>query len=150
MMGGNTWGAEVPGTTTYRIGGNVAEGFFTRRPSRLFPIRGFSQNLLENDQAAVSHLEVFWPLANLQKGYGTIPLFLHRLRLGTFVDAGMATDPMASDQLLVGAGVELVTSMEIIWGFRSMFRLGIAWPVHQPDTLEEEGPVALIQLGRPL
>jgi hypothetical protein len=50
----------------------------------------------------------------------------------------------------VGAGLELVTSMEIIWGFRSMFRLGIAWPVHQPDALDEEGPVVLIQLGRPL
>jgi hypothetical protein len=150
VMGGKTWGTEVPGTTSYRIGGNVAEGFFTQRPSRLFPIRGFSQNLLENDQAGVSHLEIFWPLANLQKGYGTLPLFLHRLRLGTFVDAGTATDPMAADQLLVGAGVELVTSMEIIWGFRSMFRLGIAWPIHQPDTLEEGGPVALIQLGRPL
>lgn len=150
MMGGKTWGQGRPGTTTYRVGGNVAEGFFTRRPSRLFPIRGFSQDLLENDQAVVSHIEVFWPLANLQKGYGTLPLFLHRLRLGTFVDAGVATDPMTADQLLVGAGLELVTSMEIIWGFRSLFRLGIAWPVHQPDQLEEEGPVALIQLGRPL
>lgn len=150
MMGGKTWGQGTPGTTSYRIGGNVAEGFFTRRPTRLFPIRGFSQNLLENDQALVSNLEIFWPLANLQKGYGTLPLFLHRLRLGTFVDAGVATDPMAADQLLVGAGIELVTSMEIIWGFRSLFRLGIAWPVHQPDQLEEEGPVALIQLGRPL
>jgi hypothetical protein len=149
-MGGKTWGAEVPGTTSYRIGGNVAEGFFTQRPSRLFPIRGFSQNLLESDQAAVSHLEVFWPLANLQKGYGTLPLFLHRLRLGTFVDGGMAADTVAADELLVGAGVELVTSMEIIWGFRSMFRLGIAWPVHQPDALDEKGPVVLIQLGRPL
>jgi hypothetical protein len=150
LMGGKTWGRSVAGTTTYRIGGNVAEGYFTQRPSRLFPIRGFSQDLLENDMAAASHLEVFWPLANLQKGYGTLPLFLHRLRLGTFVDVGAASDTLASDRLLVGAGVELVTSMEIIWGFRSLFRLGIAWPVHQPDELDEQGPVALIQLGRPL
>jgi hypothetical protein len=150
MMGGKTWGREVAGTTTYRIGGNVAEGYFTQRPSRLFPIRGFSQDLLENDTAAVSHLETFWPLANLQKGYGTLPLFLHRLRLGTFVDLGMASDILATDQFLVGAGVELVTSMEIIWGFRSLFRFGIAWPVYQPEALDERGPVLLIQLGRPL
>ncbi|MEJ2638722.1 MAG: hypothetical protein P8010_04025 [Desulfosarcinaceae bacterium] len=150
MMAGKTWGRSVAGTTTYRIGGNVAEGYFTQRPSRLFPIRGFSQDLLENDAAAVSHLEIFWPLANLQKGYGTLPLFFHRLRLGTFVDVGTASDTLAGDQFLVGAGAELVTSMEIIWGFRSLFRLGIAWPVHQPDALDERGPVFLIQLGRPL
>ncbi|MDJ0783697.1 MAG: hypothetical protein QNJ22_17105 [Desulfosarcinaceae bacterium] len=150
VMGGKTWGPGSTGTTTYRVGGNVAEGFFTQRPSRLFPIRGFSQNLLENDTAAVSNLEIYWPLANLQKGYGTLPLFLHRLRLGTFVDVGTASDSLATDQLLVGAGLELVTSMEIIWGFRSLFRLGVAWPLHQPDTLDEEGPVVLIQLGRPL
>jgi hypothetical protein len=150
IMGGKTWGRSVAGTTTYRIGGNVAEGFFTQRPSRLFPIRGFSQNLLENDTAVVSHLETFWPLANLQKGYGTLPLFLHRLRLGTFMDVGTASDILATDRLLVGAGLELVTSMEIIWGFRSLFRLGIAWPVYQPDALDEHGPVVLIQLGRPL
>jgi hypothetical protein len=150
MMGGKTWGRQVAGATTYRIGGNVAEGYFTQRPTRLFPIRGFSQDLLENDTAAVSHLETFWPLANLQKGYGTLPLFLHRLRLGTFVDLGEASDVLATDQLLVGAGVELVTSMEIIWGFRSVFRLGIAWPISQPEELDERGPVVLIQLGHPL
>jgi hypothetical protein len=150
LQAGKTWGDVVPGHNTYRIGGNVIEGYFTQRPTRLFPIRGFDSNLLEDGTAATSSLEIFWPLANLQKGHKTLPLFLHRLLLGTFVDTGFVGERPASEDLLVGAGIELVTSMEIAWGYLSAFRLGVAWPVQQPDYLDQTGPIFLIQLGRPL
>jgi hypothetical protein len=150
LQAGKTWGDIVPGHTTYRIGGNVVEGYFTRRPTRLFPLRGFDSNILEAGQAVTSGVEVFWPLFNLQKGYKTLPLFLHRLRLGTFIDAGAASDRLTWDETLVGVGVELITTMEIAWGNLSAFRMGIAWPARQPDSLDEEGPIFLIQLGRPL
>ena len=101
----------------------MVEGYFTKRPTRLFPLRGFGSNILEAGQAVTSGIEVFWPLANLQKGYKTLPLFLHRLRMGTFVDAGMSADDLAADNLLLGAGFELVTSMEIAWGNLSSFRI---------------------------
>ncbi len=147
---GIPWGDLVPGHNTYRIGGNVIEGYFTQRPTRLFPLRGFDSNLLEDGTAATGSLEIFWPLANLQKGYKTFPLFLHRLQLGTFIDAGFVGDQPSQEDLLCGAGLELVTSFEIAWGYLSAFRIGVAWPVKQPDLLDQEGPVFLIQLGRPL
>ncbi|MFC1859574.1 hypothetical protein ACFL9U_16325, partial [Thermodesulfobacteriota bacterium] len=150
LQAGKTWGNLTTGHNTYRIGGNVIEGYFTKRPTRLFPLRGFESNILEAGQAVTSGIEVFWPLANIQKGYKTLPLFLHRLRLGTFVDAGMSADDLAAENLLMGAGFELITSMEIAWGNLSSFRMGVAWPIRQPDYLNEEGPVFLIQLGRPL
>jgi hypothetical protein len=150
LQAGKTWGDIVPGHTTYRIGGNVVEGYFTRRPTRLFPLRGFDSSVLEAGQAVTTGVEVFWPLFNLQKGYKTFPLFLHRLRLGTFIDAGAASEQLTWDDTLIGAGLELVTSLEIAWGNLSTFRMGIAWPVRQPDILDEEGPIFLIQLGRPL
>ena len=150
LQAGKTWGDMVPGHTTYRIGGNVVEGYFTRRPTRLFPLRGFDSSVLEAGQAVTTGVEVFWPLLNLQKGYKTFPLFLHRLRLGTFIDAGAASDPLTWDDMLIGAGLELITSMEIAWGNLSAFRMGIAWPIRQPDILDEKGPIFLIQLGRPL
>jgi hypothetical protein len=40
--------------------------------------------------------------------------------------------------------------MEIAWGNFSALRIGIAWPVVQPDYLDEDGPVFVFQLGRPL
>ncbi len=150
MMAGQTWGDPVNGHNTFRIGGNVIEGYFTRRPSRLFPIRGFDSNILEAPKAASGGVEVFWPMANLQTGYQTLPLFLHRLRLGTFVDAGFAGEDISNDDLLVGGGFELITSMEIAWGNLSSFRIGVSWPFIQPDYLNQKGPFFIIQIGRPL
>jgi len=151
LMAGRSWGGEPAlGHTSFRVGGNLGEGYFTRRASRLFPIRGFEADLLEASRAAAGSVEVFWPLANLQYGYGTLPLFLHRLRLGTFVDAGVAAEDVSGDDLLVGAGFELVTSLEFAWGNFSAFRMGVAWPLVQPDGLDQDGPQFVFQLGRPL
>ncbi|MEN6473433.1 MAG: hypothetical protein ABFD81_05410 [Syntrophaceae bacterium] len=147
---GKTWDGYAPGHGTFRIGGDVGEGYFTQRPSRLFPLRGFSSNLLEASQAFSTGVEIYWPLINLQRGYETLPLFFHKLRLGTFVDSGACRNRMSSEDLLVGAGIELITSMELAWGNLSSFHMGIAWPVRQPDYLDENGPVLLLQIGRPL
>jgi len=150
LQAGKSWGDIRAGHQTYRIGGNGVEGYFTQRPTRLFPLRGFESNVLDASQAVTAGVEFFWPLANLQRGYKTLPLFLHRLRLGTFVDAGAASESLSWDDRLVSVGIELFTSMEIAWGNFSGFRMGVAWPVRQPGYLDEEGPIFLIQLGRPL
>jgi hypothetical protein len=151
LLLGRAWGdAPDPGHTTFRVGGNVSEGYFTRLPPKLFPIRGFSANLIEAPKAAAGGIEVFWPLANLQMGHATLPLFLHRLRLGTFVDAGIAGESVASDDWLVGAGFEFVMSAEIAWGSFSAFRIGVAWPLVYPDYVQDTGAKFVIQLGRPL
>jgi len=128
----------------------VGEGYFTRRPSRLFPIRGFSPNILEADRAVTTSVEVFCPLAEIHRGHKTLPLFLHRLSLGAFVDAGVCSDALSRDQMLAGAGFELITSLEIAWGNLSAFKAGVAWPVSQPEGLDEGGPVFILQIGRPL
>jgi len=150
LMGGKSWGEETNGHTNFRIGGDVTEGAFTRRATRLFPVRGFDSNLIEAPTAAAASVETHWPLANLQFGYKALPLFLHRLTLGTFVDAGYAKVDSRSDDFLVGAGFELLTSLEIGWGSLSTFRIGIAWPLVQPGDLDQEGPVLVFQLGAPL
>lgn len=150
MMAGRAWGESLNGHNTFRVGGNVTEGYFTRRPSRLFPIRGFDSNIIEASEAVSTGIEVFWPVANLQAGYETLPLFFHRLRLGTFVDAGFAGENITGDDLLVGAGFELVTSLEIAWGNLSSFRIGVSWPLVQPDYLDQKGPLFIFQIGRPL
>jgi len=147
---GKTWDGYRPGHGSFRIGGDVGEGYFTQRPSRLFPLRGFGSNLLEAGQAFTTGMEIYWPLVNLQRGYETLPLFFHKLRLGTFVDGGACRDRMSREDVLVGAGLELITSMELAWGNLSSFHMGIAWPVRQPGYLDEEGPVFLLQIGRPL
>jgi hypothetical protein len=150
LMAGKSWGEPTLGHTTFRIGGDLTEGYFTRRPPRLFPVRGFDANVIEAPTAATASAEVYWPLANLQSGYGSLPLFLHRLRLGTFVDAGYASVDSRTDDFLVGVGFEFLTSLEVGWGGLSTFRVGMSWPLVQPDGLGQEGPVIVFQLGQPL
>lgn len=147
---GKTWGDLVPGHNSFRIGGNAREGFFTQRTSRLFPVRGYDTNILDAGQAAALGIEIFWPMARLQRGYRTLPLFLHNIRLGTFLDSGIAAEHPDADDILVGGGVELITGMELAWGIMADFRLGLAWPLRQPEGLDQEGPVFLIQIGLPL
>ncbi len=50
----------------------------------------------------------------------------------------------------LSAGFELLTSLEWGWGSFSTFRIGVAWPLVQADDLDQEGPVIVFQLGRPL
>ena len=150
LQAGKSWGEVSPGHGTFRVGGDVGEGYFTRRPSRLFPIRGFPANILEADRAVTTNIEVFCPLAEIHRGHKTLPLFLHRLSLGAFVDAGICSDTLSRDQVIAGAGFELITSLEIAWGNLSAFKMGLAWPVAQPESLDEEGPILVLQIGRPL
>jgi len=149
-MAGKTWGGLVYGHNTFRLGGNVGEGYFTKRPSRLFPLRGFPSNILDAGQAAMGTIQVSMPLARLQRGYKTLPVFLHNIRLGTFVDTGFAAQHVSLDDLLIGAGVELTTGLELAWNFKSDITIGVAWPLKQPVFLQEQGPVFLFQLGLPL
>ena len=150
LFGGRIWGEPTVGRDAFRVGGNLTEGDFTRRPTRLFPIRGFESGVLEGTAAATANLELSVPLANLQAGYKSLPLFLHRLRLGVFVDAGFAGSDPSSDDLLAGGGFELVTSLQAGWEGVSTFRIGVSWPLEQPDRLNEEGPQIVFQLGQPL
>jgi hypothetical protein len=150
IRGGKTWGDSRPGHNTFRIGGSTSEGFFTQRPTRLFPLRGFEGSVLEAGMAATATVEIIWPLMELQAGYKALPLFLRNLRLGTFVDAGFAADVLRDDEVLIGAGFQLITGMEIAWGFMADFSVGLAWPLKQPRDLDHSGARFLIQIGRPL
>ena len=150
IRGGKTWGDLNPGHNSFRIGGISGEGFFTQRAARLFPLRGFDSDILDASQAASVSLDMVIPLLRLQAGYKTLPVFLHNIHLGSFVDAGFAAEHYRSEEVLVSAGFELVTGMELAWDIMSRFSVGLAWPLKQPDDLNQSGPVLLIQIGRPL
>lgn len=150
FRGGKTWGELNAGHNSFRIGGNSGEGFFTRRAARLFPLRGFDSDILDAGQAAAFSLDLVVPVIKLQTGYKTLPLFVHNIHLGGFVDTGFAAEHFDGHELLVSAGFELVTGMELAWDIMSRFSVGLAWPLKQPRDLHQSGPVLLLQLGRPL
>ncbi len=150
LEAGKTRGRYVEGYSSFRIGGNTGEGYFTKRPTRLFPLRGFDDNILEANKAITANIEVYWPILNLQRGYYTIPIFLHRIYLGTFIDTGACRDSISTSDFLVGTGLELVSTTEIEWTTLSFVKIGLGWPIHQPGYLNQKGPVFLFQIGQPL
>ena len=150
VQAGKTWGDLLRGHNSFRIGGASGEGLFTQRTPRLFPVRGFKHNILDADQALAGAFELQVPLANLQAGYKTLPLFFQDIALVTFVDAGMAAEVFSADELLLSAGLELITGLELAWIFNLEFRMGLAWPLIQPEDLNQEGPIFLFQVGVPL
>jgi hemolysin activation/secretion protein len=116
----------------------------------VFPVRGFDKNILDAGQFATASVESLFPLIYLQSGYKTLPLFLRNISLGVFVDGGIASNHFSRDDLLVGAGIELLTGMQVAWGYNANFRISLAWPVRQPDYLDQSGPTLIVQLGKPL
>jgi hypothetical protein len=150
LRAGKTWGGLNPGHNSFRIGGSAGEGFFTQRATRLFPLRGFDSDTLDASQAVSASLDLVMPFLKLQTGYKTLPLFLHNMKLGGFLDAGFATEHVDAEEILISSGIELITGMELAWDIMSRFSIGLAWPVKQPEDLNQSGPVLLIQIGRPL
>ena len=147
---GKTWGDYVPGHNSFRIGGNVSEGIFTRRSTRLFPVRGFVPDVLDAEQAMAGGLELHWPFANLQAGYKTLPVFIRHIVLVTFLDTGLASKEVLAEEMLLSAGFEFITDLELAWVFSTDIRVGLAWPLAQPADLNQSGPTFLIQIGYPL
>jgi len=147
---GKTWGELIAGHNTFRIGGNTGEGIFTRRTQRLYPVRGFDADILDADQAFTAGMELHYPLANLQAGYKTLPLFIRNIVLVAFVDTGLASEDIRNDEILVSIGLEAITAMELAWILDSEMRIGLAWPVVHPVDLRQKGPTFLIQVGYPL
>ncbi len=150
FRGGKTWGDFNPGRNTFRMGGNSGEGHFTQRSSRLFALRGFDSNIIEAGQAASANLDILWPFAKLQSGYKTLPLFLHNITIDTFIDTGFAADHFTWDEILISAGIEVITSMQLAWDNKSSFSIGLAWPLRKPSDIEQDGPTILILIGQPL
>ncbi len=150
FQGGKTWGGLDPGRNTFRLGGNSGEGHFTQRASRLFALRGFDSNIVEAEQAIAANLDILWPFAKLQSGYKTLPLFLHNITLGTFIDAGFAAERFHEDELFISAGIEIITGMQVAWDRKSRFSIGLAWPLKKPSDIVQEGPTLLVLIGRPL
>jgi hypothetical protein len=150
LQGGKTWGELDPGRNTFRLGGNSGEGQFTQRSSRLFALRGFDSNIVEAEQAVSANFDIMWPFAKLQSGYKTIPLFLHNMTIGTFIDAGFAADHITSDEIFISAGIEIITGMQVAWDKKSSFSIGVAWPLKKPSDIVQQGPTLLVLVGRPL
>jgi len=143
------------GTSGTRV--ELVPGVLLGDPSRLFPLRGFAPGVQRGTRAVSSSVEYRAPLAMPSRGVRLVPLFLDRVSMTAFADAGRAwcegsvrAGTQASllclpsgvrDSWLASAGAELSLDLGVHWDAPYRVRLGWAQPVVRPADVSRGGTV---------
>lgn len=123
----------------YRLGGPFGEGVGANYSSRLFPLRGLAGITFGGDYVFIFSAEYRLPLIiNANRGIGTWPVFLDKLKLNFFVDGGdikfrneriknengELVEPALFSRMLVAVGAELGGDVVLGYGLPLQVRLG--------------------------
>jgi hypothetical protein len=113
----------------FRLGGtdgNATAGAFGNDGVSL--LRGFQNDVFAGERVALANLEARLPLARVQRGWGTWPVFLRTVHGAAFLDIGHAwsSSPRWADRKIAYGG-EL--SADLVFGFGLPLTLtgGLAW-----------------------
>ncbi len=148
----------------FYLGGNVGTSLFSSTTDRLFPLRGFA--LGSNDFQAgaallAGYLEYRFPLWQMQRGLWTLPIFLQRLHMALFADAGTAfgrsTDRSVADvarasltglkHMNLGVGVEIRADIVLSWAVPLALRAGLGWPIVSAGDISARSPQVYYTVG---
>lgn len=135
----------------FRLGGPFGEGTGTTPLSnRVFPMRGLPGISLAGDRAFLASAEYRLPLfSNINRGISTWPIFLDKMHLAFFADAGDITyeeydlytrvdganEPLFS-RIMVAPGVEWRSDLVIGYGLPITVRLGYAVILTNVDRVD--------------
>jgi hypothetical protein len=111
----------------FRLGG---EGTGEEVPSpdrETIPLRGYPAGVARGDRLALLGLEWRVPLLEADRGWGTAPLFLRRLRGSLFAEAGSAwTTEFRAGEIRRSAGLEVAADLVAGYLLPVTLRLGLA------------------------
>lgn len=127
---------EVYAQRSFRIGsfqpGDLLDsGTFSDR----LPLRGYSV-AARGDFAAVGSLEWNFPLARINRGLWTWPLFLQTISAGPFADAGFAIDRderLTMDDLYPSTGVDFSLDTVLSYYYSVRFNAGFGYGLRDRD-----------------
>ncbi len=129
--GGFAWG-DPQFAGSFRLGGPFGEGNLAGYSDRLFPLRGLPGITFEGDRALLFSAEYRLPIADVERGIGTLPIFLNKIHAAFFTDygdiwfKGDKDNQGFFDSFLLGAGAELQGDFVIGYGLPVTARLGYA------------------------
>ena len=115
-----------------------------------FPVRGYDEGIRSGWNAWTASVELRVPLVMVNRGPGLVPLHLDRIQAAVFIDAGNAWGPVGGGpgydaprrDPLASTGVELTTSLTLLFRFPVLLRTGVALPL-----VDETRPAAYLRLG---
>jgi hypothetical protein len=91
-------------------------------------LRGFEANAFAGSRVALMNIEYRWPLARLERGYKTWPVFIHTAHAAAFADAGHAwSNEFHLADVKTSLGGELSADVVLGYSLRLTFTAGAAW-----------------------
>jgi hypothetical protein len=145
---GSSAGNALSGRTFLLGGAGPAFSPLAFDSARLGLLRGFPADTFAGTHLVVGNADYRWPIAYVQRGYGTLPIFLRTLHAAVFADAANAwTRRFSASTTKTAVGLEL--SADIVAGYSLPFTVatGAAWG-HDGAHLVDDGLTAYLRIGR--
>jgi hypothetical protein len=119
---------------SFRLGGNYGESGYYALPDEYISLRGWQVASNSGDWYGLASAEYRFPIARIDSGYSTLPLFIKNLHGAIFVDAGTAFDDLeVTPTPLIGVGTELRLTGIVGWGLGLQARIGYAFALSNQD-----------------
>lgn len=142
-----SWGDEAIRRVFSASGNGPQSGGFRFGSDAIGLIRGLDEDRVFGDRAAVVNLDYRLPIAQIERGVGTVPAFLRVVHAAVFLDAGHAwSERFQASDVRYSVGAEL--SMDTMLGYFAplTFAAGGAWR-NGPDP-DARGFAAFARIGR--
>lgn len=129
--GGGISGGDVQRRGAFYLGGYPSQDilrsiFDFTRPGGA-NLRGFGYASVYGNQFHVWSAEYRFPIAWIERGYQTLPIYFRRVHAKIFADYGGAFNgPIAIDKLKAGVGAELLLELSYLYYFNAALQLGYA------------------------
>jgi hypothetical protein len=142
-----TWGDQNARRIFSASGPGPASSGFDFGRGAIGLLRGFDSDTIVGTRAAVANLDYRFPLWRVQRGVGTIPMFIRTIHGAVFTDAGNAwDDAFRWNDVRLSTGVELSLDTVLGFGLPLSFATGVAWR-HDPVGTQD-GVAVFGRIGR--
>lgn len=142
LAGGYVMGdREQIASGSLRFGGPFGEGVMAGYGNLSFPFRGFPGVTFAADRVALASVEYRLPIANVERGLGTLPIFLRKIYVAPFADFGDSWQRNGKDgrdffeDFFLSLGAELKSDLVLGYGLPVTARLGYAMIVLNRDQV---------------
>ena len=145
--GASAWGDERARRIFSGAGSDAASSSFEFGRGAVGLLRGFESDTVAGSRVAVANVDYRVPLRYIQRGSGTIPLFLRTIHSAVFVDAANAWDRSFTwSDVRVSTGAEISFDTVVGFGLPLSFTAGAAWR-HDPIGTQD-GIAVFGRIGR--
>ena len=144
--GASTWG-DKNARRVFSAAGSDASPSFDFGRGAVGLLRGFESDTVAGGRVAVANLDYRFPLHYIQRGAGTIPLFVRTIHSAVFADAANAWDDVFRwNDVRISVGAELSVDTTVGFGFPLSFTGGVAW--RQDPVGKQDGVAVFGRIGR--